>query len=131
MIQIDPLLESDLASSRARELSAARLSELDSEFTPLFLACLANATRGRRGLFGANHFPAPSAPCEAWPEAIRARDLAYELQWVAADLGQSHEVSAQFLRLCALPGGEAPSEARMSQALLDLARRLSTFSEFS
>jgi len=96
-----------------------RMTALGAEFNSLLLACLRECASGRWGLFGQNELADPEDRFWTWPQAMRLREIALELQ---ADGFQDEEIRSmcnKFLCLCDLRGPNIPGEPRLAAALLN------------
>jgi hypothetical protein len=102
------------------------------EFAPLKLAfhaqltaCLEECAAGRHGLFsdyeatGADVTGESAVPDRAWPEAARLRELAFALQAILAQSGESDMLCDQFLDLCSIHGESDPGEPRLARAFMN------------
>jgi hypothetical protein len=102
------------ASTRSEELAP-----LTQVFHAQLMACLEECAVGRRGLFS-DYEPAGSVVSEeGWPEAARLRELAFALQAILAQSGESDLLCEQFLDLCSIHGENDPGEPRLARAFLN------------
>ena len=102
---------------RRSKAQAKKLGEMESEFLALLIRCLGDCAQGRWGLFGQND-PLPGTGARKWSEADRLKELAREIQAVRNQAGDSNEVCARFLDLCALRGPQVPGEPKLAAAFL-------------
>jgi hypothetical protein len=97
----------------------SELAPLIEAFREQLLACLEECAAGRRGLFSDyGHVGDEVAEYRAWPEAARLRELAFALQQVLAQSGESDFLCEQFLDLCSIHGESDPGEPRLARAFL-------------
>ncbi len=96
------------------------IEPLQRAFRDQLLSCLEECAAGRCGLFSDyEHLTEESAPNKAWPEAARLRELAFALQSVLAQSGESDQLCDQFLDLCSIHGESDPGEPRLARAFLN------------
>lgn len=111
-------------ASQGRDLSGKDLPDKDlapltEAFYAQLMACLEECAAGRRGLFS-DYEPAGSAASDTgWPEAARLRELAFALQAILAQSGESDILCEQFLDLCSIHGENDPGERRLARAFLN------------
>jgi hypothetical protein len=92
---------------------------LTQAFHAQLMACLEECAAGRRGLFS-DYEPAGAVVSEeGWPEAARLRELAFALQAILAQSGESDMLCEQFLDLCSIHGENDPGERRLARAFLN------------
>jgi hypothetical protein len=96
-----------------------QIEPLQRAFRDQLRACLEECAAGRRGLFSdLEHLPDEAAERRAWPEAARLRELAFALQSILAQSGESDPLCDQFLDLCTIHGENDPGEPKLAQAFL-------------
>jgi|SRR5579859_859726 len=97
-----------------------QLEPLTAAFRDQLVACLEECAAGRRGLFSDREHLAIEEPNERpWPEAARLRELAFALQSILAQSGESDPLCDQFLDLCSIHGESDPGEPRLARAFLN------------
>jgi len=97
------------------------LDGLAEAFSNQLLACLEEAARGRRGLFGDSVNADEGDP--GWPEAERLRELAMALQSVFAQQEERYALADEFLDLCTMHGEFNPGERKLARSFLDRLER--------
>ncbi len=104
------------------ETPSGSLEPLQHAFRDQLLACLEECAAGRHGLFSdfehLNPHGEEPATHKAWPEAARLRELAFALQSILAQSGESNILCEQFLDLCSIHGENDPGEPRLARAFL-------------
>ena len=93
---------------------ATGLKEITAAFSTQLSACLEEAMRGRKGLFGEDVNEE-----ESWPEAVRLRELAMALQSVYAQDEERCPLADEYLDLCTMHGEYHPGERKLARAFLD------------
>jgi len=89
-------------------------------FREQLMACLEECAEGRPGLFSdLEHLRAEGSSDRAWPEAARLRELAFALQSILAQSGESDPFCDQFLDLCSIHGENDPGEPKLARAFLN------------
>ena len=106
------------------ERNTAQFEPLIEAFREQLLACLEECAAGRRGLFSDREHLAiadeiEDAALRPWPEAARLRELAFALQSILAQAGESDALCDQFLDLCSIHGESDPGEPRLARAFLN------------
>jgi hypothetical protein len=102
------------------ESDSGALEPLQHAFRDQLMACLQECAAGRCGLFSDfEHLTEEAASCKAWPEAARLRELAFALQAILAQSGESDLLCDQFLDLCSIHGESDPGEPRLARAFLN------------
>ena len=97
-----------------------QLEPLTEAFRDQLVACLEECAAGRRGLFSdREHLAVEEANERPWPEAARLRELAFALQSILAQSGESDALCDQFLDLCSIHGESDPGEQRLARAFLN------------
>jgi len=97
------------------------LDALAKAFSEQLIACLEEAARGRRGLFGETvNLDEGEA---SWPEAERLRELAMALQSVFAQQEDRYALADEFLDLCTMHGEYHPGERKLSRTFLERIER--------
>lgn len=100
-------------------MESEEFGPLTQAFRDQLLACLEESAAGRRGLFtDLEHASEETAPNRAWPEAARLRELAFALQSILAQSGESDPLCDQFLDLCSIHGESDPGEPKLARAFL-------------
>jgi hypothetical protein len=95
------------------------IQPLTQAFQEQLLACLEECAAGRWGLFSdREHLSEDVTEYRAWPEAARLRELAFALQTILAQSGESDLLCDQFLDLCSIHGENDPGEPRLARAFL-------------
>ncbi len=98
---------------------SAQLEPLQQAFRDQLLACLEECAAGRNGLFSdIEHLPSDTPEIQPWPEAARLRELAFALQSVLAQNGETDPLCDEFLDLCTIHGENDPGEPRLARAFL-------------
>lgn len=101
------------------QIQSEQLEPLTEAFHDQLLACLEECAAGRWGLFtDFEHISEAVAKYRAWPEAARLRELAFALQAILAQSGESDALCDQFLDLCSIHGENDPGEPRLARAFL-------------
>lgn len=101
-------------------IDSAQLEPLQQAFREQLLACLQECAAGRRGLFSdVEHLSSDAAETQPWPEAARLRELAFALQSILAQSGESDPFCDQFLDLCTIHGENDPGESKLARAFLN------------
>ncbi len=96
------------------------LEPLRSAFREQLVACLKECAAGRRGLFtDFERMGEDLASYRAWPEAARLRELAFALQAILAQSGESDLLCDQFLDVCSIHGENDPGEPKLARAFLE------------
>jgi hypothetical protein len=103
-------------SSKARH---DRLAQLETEFEPLLLSCLREASNGRHGLFGQNDHLDPEHRYWDWAEAQRVIDMAEEIQALRSEAGQSNSLAERLLYFRSLRGSNLPGEPKLAKKFLE------------
>lgn len=99
-----------------REPNENALDSLAKVFSDQLIACLEEAARGRKGLFGeAVNIEDGN---EAWPDAVRLRELAMALQNVFAQQEERYALADEFLDLCTMHGEYNPGERKLARSFL-------------
>ena len=97
-----------------------QLQSLTEVFRDQLVACLEECAAGRRGLFSdLEHMANEEAELRGWPEAARLRELAFALQSILAQSGESDRLCDQFLDLCSIHGENDPGEPKLARAFLN------------
>lgn len=97
-----------------------QIEPLTQAFRDQLMACLEECAAGRRGLFSDyEHMSHEAAESRAWPEAARLRELAFALQSILAQSGESDSLCDQFLDLCSIHGENDPGEPKLARAFLN------------
>jgi len=99
-------------------LPDAQTSQLRAIFRDQLVACLEEASRGRRGLFSNLESLTDGVIENSWPEAARLRELAFALQSILAQSEESDTLCDRFLDLCSIHGEADPGEPRLARAFL-------------
>ena len=95
------------------------LQPLVQAFREQLLSCLEECAAGRVGLFSdREHLSEEITTYRAWPEAARLRELAFALQSIFGQSGESDLLCDQFLDLCSIHGENDPGEPRLARAFL-------------
>ncbi len=107
----------------SRTSSSAEFAPLLQAFRDQLIACLEECATGRRGLFtDLEHVAEEGANLCTWPEAAQLRQLAFALQAILAQSGESESspdpLVDQFLDLCSIHGESDPGEPRLARAFL-------------
>ena len=101
-----------------RSVKEQRLDQLEGEFRPSLMPCLADCAAGRLGLF--EHSGNPElARYSPWEEATQLKTIALEIRALRAEFGQPSEVVERFLHYCALRGANIPGEPKLAKRFLD------------
>jgi hypothetical protein len=101
-------------------IEVEQFEPLVQAFRDQLLACLEECSAGRRGLFSdLEHVGTESAVDHSWPEAARLRELAFALQTILAQSGESDPLCDQFLDLCSIHGESDPGEPKLARAFLN------------
>jgi hypothetical protein len=101
-------------------IEVEQFEPLVQAFRDQLLACLEECSAGRRGLFSdLEHVGTESAVDHPWPEAARLRELAFALQTILAQSGESDPLCDQFLDLCSIHGESDPGEPKLARAFLN------------
>jgi hypothetical protein len=87
-------------------------------FAEQLTACLEECARGRRGLFSDVELPGSEGAAQAWPEAASLRALAFALQAILNQRGESNALLDEFLDLCTIHGESDPGESRLARLFL-------------
>jgi hypothetical protein len=95
------------------------LAPLTQVFHAQLMACLEECAAGRRGLFSDYETAGSVVSDTGWPEAARLRELAFALQAILAQSGESDMLCEQFLDLCSIHGENDPGEPRLARAFLN------------
>jgi len=97
-----------------------QFSMLSQAFRDQLLACLEECAAGRWGLFSDFELLGNElAKYQSWPEAARLRELAFALQAILAQAGETDPLCDQFLDLCSIHGEHNPGEPRLAKAFLN------------
>jgi hypothetical protein len=96
------------------QLEPEGFASLSSVFREQLVACLEECARGRSGLFAE-----AVGEVDAWPEALRLRELAVALQGVFSAHGERDALCDEFLDLCSIHGELNPGERRLARAFLE------------
>ncbi|MDR3722891.1 MAG: hypothetical protein P4K83_00190 [Terracidiphilus sp.] len=97
------------------------LDVLAKAFSEQLIACLEEAARGRKGLFGETvNLDEGEA---GWPEAERLRELAMALQSVFAQQEERYALADEFLDLCTMHGEYHPGERKLARTFLERIER--------
>ena len=100
-------------------MESEELQPLRSAFREQLLACLKECALGRYGLFSDyEKVNEETMKHRAWPEAARLRELAFALQSILAQSGESDPLCDQFLDLCSIHGEHDPGEPKLARAFL-------------
>ena len=98
----------------------AQFEPLTDAFHQQLMACLEECAEGRQGLFSdLEHLRGEGTGYRAWPEAARLRELAFALQSILAQSGESDPLCDQFLDLCSIHGENDPGEPKLARAFLN------------
>ncbi|MDR3792478.1 MAG: hypothetical protein P4L03_03765 [Terracidiphilus sp.] len=97
------------------------LDALAKAFSEQLIACLEEAARGRKGLFGETVNPDEGEA--SWPEAERLRELAMALQSVFAQQEDRYALADEFLDLCTMHGEYHPGERKLARTFLERIER--------
>lgn len=97
------------------DLESGQMETLIHAFREQLIACLQECAAGRRGLFSDHEHLGQGA----WPEAARLRELAFALQSILAQSGETDPLCDQFLDLCSIHGENDPGEPRLARAFLN------------
>jgi len=96
------------------------LGSLTEVFRVQLMACLEECSAGRGGLFSdREHIVSEESEFRSWPEAARLRELAFALQTILSQSGESDALCDQFLDLCSIHGENDPGEPRLARAFLN------------
>ena len=96
------------------------LQPLTQAFRNQLTACLEECAAGRHGLFSdVEHVQIETQQYRSWPEAARLRELAFALQAILAQSGESDPLCDQFLDLCSIHGENDPGEPKLARAFLN------------
>jgi hypothetical protein len=100
-------------------VETGQFEPLIEAFREQLLACLEECSAGRVGLFSdTDYLGLEDSKHRPWPEAARLRELAFALQAILAQTGQSDTACDQFLDLCSIHGESNPGEPRLARAFL-------------
>lgn len=100
-------------------IDSPQLQPLQQAFRHQLLACLEDCAAGRAGLFSdVEHLPSDTSQTRPWPEAASLRQLAFALQSILAQSGESDLLCDQFLDLCTIHGENDPGEPGLARAFL-------------
>jgi hypothetical protein len=100
---------------------APGLDGLAEAFANQLIACLEEAARGRRGLFGSSvNLDEDEAE---WLEAARLRELAMALQSICAQDEERNALADEFLDLCSMHGEYHPGERKLARSFLERIER--------
>ncbi len=100
-------------------LVTSQFDSLTQAFREQLLACLKECAAGRLGLFSEfDHLGLEDGQHRPWPEAARLRELAFALQAIQAQAGESYAMCDQFLDLCSIHGENDPGEPKLARAFL-------------
>jgi hypothetical protein len=101
------------------QIESEQIDPLQRAFRDQLHACLEECAAGRRGLFSdLEHLTDEADELHPWPEAARLRELAFALQSILAQSGESDPLCDQFLDLCTIHGENDPGEPKLAQAFL-------------
>lgn len=101
-------------------IDTSELQPLQQAFRDQLLACLEECAAGRPGLFSdVEHLPSDTSETQPWPEAARLRELAFALQSILAQHGESDPLCDRFLDLCTIHGENDPGEPKLARAFLN------------
>jgi len=103
------------------EPASTGLDGLAQAFSNQLVACLEEAARGRRGLFGESVNANEGDP--GWPEAESLRELAMAMQSVFAQQEERYALADEFLDLCTMHGEFHPGERKLARSFLDRMER--------
>jgi hypothetical protein len=104
--------------TKREKIREMRLVQIESEFRSLLISCLEECARGRYGLFGQNSHLDPERRYWRWPEAVRLKDLAEEIESIRRQFGEVNEECGRFLQLCSLKGSNVPGEPKLALSFL-------------
>ena len=106
--------------SLSDRIESNQIEPLTQAFHDQLFACLEECASGRWGLFtDFEHVSHVVEKYRAWPEAARLRELAFALQGILAQSGESDPLCDQFLDLCSIHGENDPGEPRLARAFLN------------
>jgi hypothetical protein len=97
---------------------AAPHEELERDFRPLLLTCLAECANGRFGLFGQND-DSELARYYRWQDAERVKAIGAEIRALRSEFGEPNPLVERYLHLCSLRGSNVPGEPKLAKALRD------------
>jgi hypothetical protein len=100
------------------ELNSGQLESLAGIFAAQLTACLEECAHGRRGLFSDLELTSDEAGGRAWPEAAQLRELAFALQAISNQAGETNALCDEFLDLCTMHGDSHPGEPRLARMFL-------------
>jgi hypothetical protein len=97
-----------------------QIEPLTTAFRSQLIALLEKCAAGRWGLFvHLDQIQPEVARYLRWPEAEQLRELAFALQSILAQSGESDPLVEQFLDLCSMHGESNPGEPKLARAFLD------------
>jgi hypothetical protein len=105
-----------MSSMEPQEMDAEEFAPLLKAFQEQLQACLDECAEGRHGLFGE---PVHMHEEDAWPEAVRLRELAGALQAILAQTGERNALCEEFLDLCTMHGEGNLDEPRLARAFIN------------
>jgi hypothetical protein len=100
------------------ELNSGQLESLAGIFAAQLTACLEECAHGRRGLFSDLELTSDEAGSRTWPEAAQLRELAFALQAISNQAGETNALCDEFLDLCTMHGDSHPGEPRLARMFL-------------
>ena len=108
-----------LSVTLSDRIEREQIDPLVQAFREQLLACLEECASGRLGLFSDHdHLAAEGSKYSVWPETARLRELAFGLQSILAQSGESDALCEQFLDLCSIHGENDPGEPKLARAFL-------------
>ena len=99
-------------------MDTEQLDAMSRVFADQLMACLEECARGRRGLFSDLELTLDKEENHAWPEAANLRALAFALQAIRNQDGESNALGDEFLDLCTIHGESHPGEPRLARTFL-------------
>lgn len=109
---------------RSSKIRQERLAQLEAEFEPLLLACLHECAAGRYGLFGQHDHIDPEHRYWNWPDALRAVEIAKEIQTLRAEFGDSNCFADRLLYYRSLRHSNVPGEPKLAKEFLEEIKKL-------
>jgi hypothetical protein len=101
-------------------IAQEQIDPLQSAFREQLIVLLEKCAAGRYGLFvHLDQIQPEVARYLKWPEAERLRELAFALQSILAQSGESDSLVDYFLDLCSMHGENDPGEPKLARAFLD------------
>ena len=101
-------------------ITQEQIEPLTAAFRSQLMALLERCAAGRYGLFvHLDQIRPEVARYLVWPEAEQLRELAFALQGILAQSGESDPLVEHFLDLCSMHGENDPGEPKLARAFLD------------